>query len=253
MCSLLTIKLFSATGLIALCVGAGPAEAAIVGKATEITDLVTGGFGAKLGRMKVNDPVLLQQTVRTASGEGRFMLDENTVSTVFSRSSIKVARFAPTNVVMSTADGTFEVTTGHLTPGSYRFDTTAGLLTPHGTRLWFSVRGARLKLDVQEGAVTFCPRGKSKAYCVDAVPGRELIVGAVTPPPRRRRPSRSRQFPYRPPGQWPVGCRSATGYCGPYAPPPPRVFRSQTATDIGALLTARTSAGSARAPAPPRP
>ena len=226
MCSSFTSKLFSAAGLIAVCVGPGAAgAAAIVGKATQITDSVTGGSSAKLGAMKVNDPVFLQQTVRTnASGEGRFTLDENTYLTVFSRSSIKAARFATTNVVMTTADGTFAVTTGSLPPGSYRVDTSAGTLTPHGTVFSFGVHGGRLTLGVRHRGGRLLPGAcKSKAYCVDAVPGRSVVGQAGAPAtgprltpaePRMTPPTTPVRVTQNPPGgPWPTNCNSPTGPC----------------------------------------
>jgi hypothetical protein len=204
MCSSSSGKFFSTAGLISLCAGLGPVGAApVVGTTTEITESVTGGFGGRLSPLRVSDQVILDETVRTnASGEGRFTLGERTNLVVFARSSIKVARFAPTNVVMTTPEGTFAVTTGNLAPGSYRVETPAGTLTPHGTIFTFSVRGGSLKLDVQQGAVNFCPRGKSKAYCVDAVPGHSVVGQAGAP-------------------------AQVLGYAGPPATPPPQTRFTQ--------------------------
>ena len=104
--------------VVGVCAGLGlvcPAEAAaVVGTASKIKQTVTGGFDYGLARpMSDNDEVILNETVRTdASGEARLTLGEGTNLIVFAHSSIKVARFTPSNVVMTTADGTFAVSTG---------------------------------------------------------------------------------------------------------------------------------------------
>jgi len=232
MCSSLRKKsLLAPVGLAVLCATLHSAAAApVIGTTTGVTQSVTGGFGGKLAPMKVSDPVILEETVRTnASGEGRFTLEESTNLTIFSRSAIRVERFAPTNVVMTTEDGTFAVTTGRLPPGSYRIDTSAGTLTPHGTIFTFSVRGGRLTLDVQQGAVTFCPRGKSRAYCVDAVPGHSVvgqagappqIFGYAGPPPSSPTLPPAQPMRYAPGPQGPTGCGSLAVRCPGGWPPP---------------------------------
>ena len=214
--------------VVGVCAGLGlvcPAEAAaVVGTASKIKQTVTGGFDYGLARpMSDNDEVILNETVRTdASGEARLTLGEGTNLIVFAHSSIKVARFTPSNVVMTTADGTFAVSTGSPAPGSYRIDTAAGTLTPHGTRFTFNVCGERLRLDVQEGAVTHCPRGKGKAYCVDVVPGHSVVGQAGAAPQVRGYAEPPAPPPLTPPGAHPT-LAPARSYLRAADIPPPSI------------------------------
>jgi hypothetical protein len=126
--------------------------------------------------------VKLNETVRTdASGQARLILVDSTVVAILSGSTMTVERYAPGSKIMSTPDGTFTIHTGHGSAGELQINTSAGTLTPQGTRFWYDVRGGRIKLDVQEGAVRFCPRGKSQAYCVVATPGHDVIGSAGAP------------------------------------------------------------------------
>jgi hypothetical protein len=177
-----------AVGLIGVCAGlcvAAPALAATttVGSAASINQSVTGALsGGRAVFVSAGDDVKLRETVQTdGSGQARLTLIDDTDVAVLSRSTMTVERYARGSKVVSTPDGTFIVHTGHGTPGELHIDTSAGTLTPQGTRFWYDVRGGRLKLDVQEGAVRFCPRGKSQAFCVVATPGHKVIGSAGAP------------------------------------------------------------------------
>jgi hypothetical protein len=175
-----------AVGVLGVCAGlglAGPALAAIkIGSAASINQSVTGALSGKEFPMSVGDEVKLRETVQTdGSGQARLILDDNTDVAILSRSTMTIERYAPGSKVVFTPDGKFIVHTGHGTPGEPRFNTPAGTLTPQGTRFWYEVRGGRLQLEVQEGAVRFCPRGKSQAYCVVATPGHKVIGSAGAP------------------------------------------------------------------------
>jgi FecR protein len=158
-----------------------------IGSVTRINQSVTGKLSGRPLVMSVGDAVKQNESVRTdASGEARVTFVDYANLVIFSGSSIKLDRFIldspdrARSVIMSTADGTFEFDSGN-SAGAYRINTTAGSLTPHGTRFTFTVRGGRLRLDVEEGAVTFCPRGKSQAYCVVATPGHSVLGSAGAP------------------------------------------------------------------------
>jgi hypothetical protein len=169
--------------LAGLCAGA-PSVAAggRVGTASSINDSVTGALGGRPFVVSVGDDVRLRETVQTdSSGQAHLLLVDDTDVAMLSRSTMTIEHYAPGSKLMSTPDGTFLVHTGHGTAGEPRFDTSAGTLTPQGTRFWFDVRDGRIKLDVQQGAVKFCPRGKSQAYCVLATPGRKVVGSAGAP------------------------------------------------------------------------
>lgn len=176
-----------AIGLIGALAGMCVAEPALagaarVGTAASIDRSVTGNFGGGPVVMSVGDDVNLRETVQTdSSGQARLVLVDDTDVAVLSRSTITVERYAPGSKLVSTPDGTFLVHTRHRTPGEPQFDTSAGTLVPQGTRFWFDVRKGRIKLDVQEGAVRFCPRGKSQAYCVLATAGHAVLGSAGAP------------------------------------------------------------------------
>ena len=176
-----------AVGVIGICAGlcvAAPAlpAASKVGSAVSINQSVTGALSGRPVLVSAGDDVKLRETVQTdGSGQARLILVDDTDVAILSRSTMTIERYAPGSKVVSTPDGTFIVHTGHGTPGELRIDTSAGTLTPQGTRFWYDVRGERLKLDVQEGAVRFCPRGKSQAFCVVATPGHNVIGGAGAP------------------------------------------------------------------------
>jgi hypothetical protein len=186
-----------AVGVFGICVGffvSVPALAAgAIGSATSINQSVTGALGGRPSLVSVGDPVRLHETVRTdASGQARLVLVDNTDVAVLSGSTMTVERYAPGSKVVSAPDGTFQVHTGNGSPGELHVNTSAGTLTPQGTRFWFDVRGGHIRLDVQEGAVRFCPRGKGPAYCVVSTPGHDVIgsagapaqvLGMVEPPP----------------------------------------------------------------------
>ena len=165
-----------------LCVGAPPLAATTVGSAASINQSVTGALSGREFLVSVGDEVKLRETVRTdASGQARLILVDDTDVAILSRSRMTVERYAPGSKVVSAPDGTFIVHTGHGSAGELHINTSAGTLTPQGTRFWFDVRGSRMTLDVQEGAVRFCPRGKSEAYCVVATPGHEVTGSAGAP------------------------------------------------------------------------
>ena len=176
-----------AVGLIGVLAGlwvAAPSVAAParVGTASSINDSVTGALGGRPFVVSVGDDVKLRETVQTdSSGQAHLLLVDDTDVAILSRSTMTVERYAPGSKLVSTPDGTFLVHTGHGTPGEPRFDTSAGTLVPQGTRFWFNVRNGHIKLDVQEGAVRFCPRGKSQAYCVLATPGHKVVGSAGAP------------------------------------------------------------------------
>ena len=170
---------------IAVCAGVGGAvpglAGADIGQATQINQSVTGSYSSKAFSVSAGDRVKLSEVVRTnTSGEARLDFEEGTDLVIFSASSIIMQHFTSASVVMSAGDGTFAFNTGRLSPGSYRIVTSAGTLTPHGTRFTFSVRGVGSR-SMFKGAVTFCPRGKSRAYCVDATPGRSIVGQAGQP------------------------------------------------------------------------
>jgi hypothetical protein len=175
------------------CVSVPALAAGPIGSATSINQSVTGALSGKPSLVSVGDPVRLHETVRTdASGQARLTLIDDTDVAVLSGSTMTVERYAPGSKLVSTPDGTFQIHTGKGSPGELQVNTSAGTLTPQGTRFWFDVRGGHLKLDVQEGAVRFCPRGKGPAYCVVSTPGHNVIgsagapaqvLGMVGPPP----------------------------------------------------------------------
>ncbi len=167
---------------VGLCVTTQAFAANSIGSVANITPSVTAAVSGRPFSVSAGDKVRTDETLRTdADGEARVRFADNTELVIFSRSSITIDRFILSspdrarNVVMSTSDGTFAFNTGKSPSEAYALDTSAGMLTPHGTKFTFSVRDRRLRLDVQEGAVTFCPRGLSRAYCVDATPGRSVI------------------------------------------------------------------------------
>jgi FecR protein len=165
-----------------LCVAAPTLAATTVGSAASINQSVTGALSGREFLVSVGDEVKLRETVRTdASGQARLLLVDDTDVAILSRSRMTVERYAPGSKVVSAPDGTFIVHTGHGSAGELHINTSAGTLTPQGTRFWFDVRGGRMKLDVQEGAVRFCPRGKSEIYCVVATPGHEVTGSAGVP------------------------------------------------------------------------
>jgi hypothetical protein len=175
-----------AVGLFGVCAGfcvSAPALAAgPIGSAASINQSVTGALGGRPSLVSAGDPVRLHETMRTdASGQARLVLSDDTEVAVLSASTMTVERYAPGSKVVSAPDGTFQIHTGNGSPGELRVDTSAGTLTPQGTRFWFDVRGGHIKLDVQEGAVRFCPRGKGPAYCVVSTPGHDVIGSAGAP------------------------------------------------------------------------
>ncbi len=175
-----------AVGLFTVCAGlyvSAPVFAATaIGSAASINQSVTGALSGREFLMSVGDEVKLRETVRTdASGQARLILVDDTDVAILSRSRMTVERYAPGSKVVSAPDGTFIVHTGHGSASELHINTSAGTLTPQGTRFWFDVRGSRMTLDVQEGAVRFCPRGKSEAYCVVATPGHEVTGSAGAP------------------------------------------------------------------------
>jgi ferric-dicitrate binding protein FerR (iron transport regulator) len=178
-----------AVGLFGVCAGfcvSAPALAAgPIGSAASINQSVTGALGGRPSLVSVGDQVRLHETVRTdASGQARLVLVDDTEVAVLSGSTMTVERYAPGSKVVSAPDGTFQIHTGNGSPGELHFNTSAGTLTPQGTRFWFDVRGGHIRLDVQEGAVRFCPRGKGPAYCVVSTPGHDVIGAA---PARQRK------------------------------------------------------------------
>jgi len=165
---------------------ATPAPAATgIGSVTKLDRSVTGAISGRPFPVSFGDDVREDETLRTdGRGEARLTLVDDTNLVIFSRSSVKLDRFIlespdrARSVIVSTSDGTFAFDTGHSPHEAYRIDTSAGTLSPHGTRFTFALHGGRLKLDVQEGAVMFCPRGESEAYCVVARPGRSVLGSA---------------------------------------------------------------------------
>lgn len=175
-----------AVGLFGVCAGfcvSAPALAAgPIGSAASINQSVTGALGGRPSLVSVGDQVRLHETVRTdASGQARLVLVDDTEVAVLSGSTITVDRYAPGSKVVSAPDGTFQIHTGNGSPGELHVNTSAGTLTPQGTQFWFDVRGGRIRLDVQEGAVRFCPRGKGPASCVVSTPGHDVIGSAGAP------------------------------------------------------------------------
>jgi FecR protein len=175
-----------AVGLFGVCAGfcvAVPALAAApIGSATSVNQSVTGALSGRPFLVSVGDPVKLRETVRTdAFGQARLILVDDTDVAVLSGSTMTIERYAPGSKVVSAPDGTFLIHTGNGSPGELHVNTSAGTLTPQGTRFWFDVRGGHIKLDVQEGAVRFCPRGKGPAYCVVSIPGHDVIGSAGAP------------------------------------------------------------------------
>jgi hypothetical protein len=182
-----------AVGFFGFCVSVPALAAGPIGSATSINQSVTGALSGRPSLVSVGDPVRLHETVRTdASGQARLTLVDDTDVAVLSGSTMTVERYAPGSKLVSAPDGTFQIHTGNGSPGELQVNTSAGTLTPQGTRFWFDVRGGHIKLDVQEGAVRFCPRGKGPAYCVVSTPGHDVIgsagapaqvLGMVGPPP----------------------------------------------------------------------
>ena len=165
-----------------VCVSAPAFAAPAIGGAAAIKQSVTGALSGREVLMSVGDEVKLRETVHTnVSGQARLILVDDTDVAILSRSTMTIDRYEPGSKVMSTPDGTFIIHTGHGSEGELHINTSAGTLTPQGTRFWFDARGGRMKLDVQEGAVRFCPRGKSEAYCVVATPGYEVTGSAGAP------------------------------------------------------------------------
>jgi hypothetical protein len=175
-----------AVGLFGVCAGFCVSVPALatgpIGSATSINQSVTGALSGRPSLVSVGDPVRLHETVRTdSSGQARLTLVDNTDVAVLSGSTMTVERYAPGSKLVSAPDGTFQIHTGNGSPGELHFNTSAGTLTPQGTRFWFDVRGGHIRLDVQEGAVRFCPRGKGPAYCVVSTPGHDVIGSAGAP------------------------------------------------------------------------
>ena len=181
-----------ASRLLGVCASLGVAFPALaangIGSVAGLSQSVTGAVsGTHFVPVSYGDEVKQNETVRTdASGEARLTLVDYTDLTIFRRSSIRLDRFILENpnrarsVVMSTSDGTFAFNSGQ-SPGAYLINTSAGTLTPQGTKFTFTVHGGSLRLDVDEGAVRFCPRGKSQAYCVVATPGHPVLGRAGAP------------------------------------------------------------------------
>ena len=218
----------AAAGLIGALAGVWGATPSLaggrVGAATSINNSVTGALGGRPFVVSVGDEVRLRETVQTdSSGQAHLLLDDDTDVAVLSRSTITIERYAPGSKLVSAPDGTFRVHTGHGTAGEPRFETSAGTLTPEGTQFWFDVRNGRITLDVQEGAVRFCPRGKSQAFCVLATSGHSVlgsageparvILGMVGAPPPAPPPPPIRR--------WPIGFPSPGHDRGGYNPYPP--------------------------------
>jgi FecR protein len=133
-----------------------------------------GLFGVCAG-FCVSAPALAAGPIGSAASS------DDTEVAVLSASTMTVERYAPGSKVVSAPDGTFQIHTGNGSPGELHVNTSAGTLTPQGTRFWFDVRGGRIRLDVQEGAVRFCPRGKGPASCVVSTPGHDVIGSAGAP------------------------------------------------------------------------
>ncbi len=176
-----------------LCVTSPALAANSIGSVANITPSVTGAVSGRPFPISVGDTVKADETLRTdAAGEARLRFADDTELVIFSRSSIKIDRFIlaspdrARSVVISTSDGSFAFNTGKSPSEAYAIDTSAGTLAPHGTKFTFTVRDGRLRLEVQEGAVTFCPRGMSRAYCVDTTPGLSVIGMAGAPAARWR-------------------------------------------------------------------
>ncbi len=221
--------------LAGLCAAApGVAAPARVGTASSINDSVTGALGGRPFAVSVGDDVKLRETVQTdSSGQAHLLLVDDTDVAILSRSTMTIERYAPGSKLMSTPDGTFLVHTGRGTPGEPRFDTSAGTLVPQGTRFWFDVRNGRIKLDVQEGAVRFCPRGKSQAYCVLATPSHNVLGSAGAPaqvlgmagsPPPPPPPAYPARINYPPQGYYPNTSNPEVPDPSPRASPPPPAY-----------------------------
>lgn len=177
--SIKAVKLFPLYA--ALCVASPALAAEAIGSAVAINRSVTGAVSGKPYPMSVGDAVKRDEWVRTdASGEARLNFVDSTNLVIFSGSAIRLTRFSSNSVVMTTSDGTFAFNTGNSPSGAYRINTPAGTLIPH-SRFTFTVQGGRIRLDVQEGDVTFCPSGKSKASCVEATPGHPVVGQAGAP------------------------------------------------------------------------
>ena len=164
-----------------ICIASPAVAAEAIGSATEINRSVTGAVSGKLYPMSVGDPVKRDEWVRTdSSGEARLIFVDSTNVVIFSSSSIRMNQFSAHSIVMTASNGTYAFNTGNAPSGAYHIDTPAGTLIPH-SRFRFVVQGGSIRLDVQEGDVTFCPRGKSKASCVDATPSHPVIAQAGAP------------------------------------------------------------------------
>ena len=232
--SSLRLKSLTALGLI-LCATSAAFAADLIGSATEINRSVTSSSNGHLVPMSVGDALEPDETVLTdGRGEARLLFVDATDITIFAHSTLKLDQFllaspdTASSVILSTADGSYAFNTGHSPHGVYRIDTSAGTITPRGTKFSFTVRDGRLKLDLQEGELTFCPRDAAQVYCVDMRAGQSVLgrAGALpqivgmgdlrqrTPPS----PSRHTQGQSSPPAPPPHAE-------GPRSPPPPRAQR----------------------------
>ena len=144
-----------------LCAAAPALAATTVGSATSINQSVTGALSGREVLMSVGDEVKLRETVQTDRfGQARLHLDDDTDVSILSRSTMTIKSYARGSKVVWTPDGTFTVHTGHGTPGELHIDTSAGTLTPQGTRFWYDVRGGRLQARRSGGRSEVLPAGQ---------------------------------------------------------------------------------------------
>lgn len=164
------------------------ASAQAIGSATAINPSVTGAAGGRTAAIAVGDGVVQNETVQTgANGEAKLRFVDNTDLAVGPGSTVKLDKFVfagggtASSVVLSTARGAFRFATGNSAHEAYRINTPAASIGVRGTQFSFNVRNGRLQLDVIQGVVIVCPRGKSQKFCVEARPGEHVQARAGSP------------------------------------------------------------------------
>ena len=165
-----------------------PVLADPIGSATRINPSVTGTASGRASAIAVGDDVVQNETVQTGpAGEAKLRFIDSTDLSVGPGSNIKLDKFVfagggtASSVVMSTSRGAFRFTTGNSAHEAYQINTPAAAIGVRGTQFSFTVRNGRLNLDVLQGVVIVCPRGKGKSSCVEARPGQSVQAQAGSP------------------------------------------------------------------------
>jgi hypothetical protein len=159
-----------------------------IGSATRVVPSVTGTMGGRTAAVAAGDSVVQDETMQTGpTGDARLRFVDETDLAIGPGSTVKLDRFvfagggSAASVVLSATRGAFRFATGVSAHEAYRIITPAAVIGVRGTRFSFAIRNGRLNLDVEQGVVIVCPRGKGAGDCVEARPGESVQARAGAP------------------------------------------------------------------------